>query len=54
MLRFYQKMRKKKQKSAKVQQETAKSCLHVQKTQKKRFGGLKLKDGGLKAYGERG
>jgi hypothetical protein len=47
-------MTEKWKKSAKVQQETAKSCQYVQKTQKKRFLGLKLKDEGLKAYGERG
>ena len=31
MLRFYLKMREKRQKFAKVQQETAKSCQHVKK-----------------------
>ena len=39
MLRFCPEMREKWKKSAKVQQETAKSCQHVQKNaKKKRFG----------------
>ena len=42
MLGFCLKMREKKQKSAKVLQETAISCQHVQKTQKKRFFGSKV------------
>jgi hypothetical protein len=54
MLRFCPEMREKWKKSAKVQQETAKSCQHVQKKQKKRFGGLKSKVEGLKLKVERG